>query len=127
MTDEMKKREVADERTARRQYDSTEAHMKGTILDFLKLAAEKPELAKELGDLATKHGFQFSDEVSDEELDAVAGGATTSEKLEEAAEQLTATVKEGATDASEQWKMALHVIAETQQRQQQNVQKISSV
>jgi hypothetical protein len=49
--------------------------MKGTILDFLKLAAEKPELAKEMVELAGKYDFQFSDEVSDEELDGVAGGA----------------------------------------------------
>jgi hypothetical protein len=50
--------------------------MKGNILDFLKLAAEKPELAQELVDLAAKYEFEFSDEVSDEELDSVAGGAT---------------------------------------------------
>ena len=39
--------------------------MKGTILDFLKLAAEKSELAQELVELAAKHDFEFSDEVSD--------------------------------------------------------------
>jgi hypothetical protein len=49
--------------------------MKGTILDFLKLASEKPELAQELVDLAAKHDFQFSDEVSDEELEGIAGGS----------------------------------------------------
>ena len=48
--------------------------MKGTILDFLKLAAEKPEVAKELAELAAKHGIEFSDEVRDEELESVAGG-----------------------------------------------------
>ena len=48
--------------------------MKGTILDFLKLANEKPELAQELVDLAAKHDFEFSDEVSDEDLEKVAGG-----------------------------------------------------
>jgi hypothetical protein len=50
--------------------------MKGTILDFLKLAAEKPELAQELVELAAKHDFEFTDEVSDEELEKVAGGLT---------------------------------------------------
>ena len=49
--------------------------MKGTILDFLKLATEKPDLTEELVELAAKHGFEFSDEVSDEELETVAGGA----------------------------------------------------
>ncbi len=56
--------------------------MKGTILDFLKLAAEKPELAKELVELATRHDFEFSDdELSDSELEAVAGGTTLEESL----------------------------------------------
>ena len=48
--------------------------MKGTILDFLNLATEKEALAKELLELATKYDFEFSDEVSDADLDAVAGG-----------------------------------------------------
>ena len=48
--------------------------MKGTILDFLKLVNEKPELANELTQLAAKYDFEFSDEVSDEQLDDVAGG-----------------------------------------------------
>lgn len=50
--------------------------MQGTILEFLKLATEKPQLAKELVELAGKYDFQFSDEVSDEDLDAVSGGGT---------------------------------------------------
>ena len=51
--------------------------MKGTILDFLKLTAEKPELAKELIELATKYDFKFtSDELSDADLDSVAGGGS---------------------------------------------------
>jgi len=50
--------------------------MQGSILDFLKLATEKPELASELVNLARKYDFEFSDEVSDEELDGVAGGGT---------------------------------------------------
>ena len=50
--------------------------MKGTILDFLNLAAEKPELATELLELATKYDFEFSDEeLSESEMDQVAGGA----------------------------------------------------
>lgn len=48
--------------------------MKGTILDFLKLATEKPELAKDLVELARRFDFEFTDEVSDEALDSVAGG-----------------------------------------------------
>ncbi len=53
--------------------------MKGTILDFLKLAGEKPQLAEELVALAARHGFEFSDdELSDTDLDAVAGGGDLS-------------------------------------------------
>jgi len=55
--------------------------MKGTILDFLKLAAEKPELAQELVALAHRHDFEFTDEVSDEELEGVAGGAFLAQNL----------------------------------------------
>ena len=50
--------------------------MKGTILDFLKLAAEKPELARDLIDLAVRHDFTFTDELSEEELEGVSGGRT---------------------------------------------------
>ena len=43
--------------------------MKGNVLDFLKLADEKPELAQKLVDLAAEYGFEFSDAVTDEELE----------------------------------------------------------
>ena len=49
--------------------------MNGTILDFLKLAEQNPDLARELATLATKHGFEFSDEVRDADLEDVSGGA----------------------------------------------------
>jgi len=49
--------------------------MKGTILDFLSLVAEKPELARKLGELAAEFDFEFvDDELSDVDLEAVAGG-----------------------------------------------------
>jgi len=48
--------------------------MKGTILDFLKLASEKPELSRELVELAAKYDFTFTDELSDDQLEGVAGG-----------------------------------------------------
>ena len=48
---------------------------KGTILDFLNLAAEKQELAHDLLELAAKHDFEFTvEELSDDELDSVSGG-----------------------------------------------------
>jgi hypothetical protein len=53
--------------------------MNGTILDFLKLAAEKPELAQELIALAGKYHFEFTDEVGEEELEQVAGGQKLNE------------------------------------------------
>ena len=50
--------------------------MKGTILDFLQLAEEKPGLAKELVELAARYGFEFTPyELSDAEAQAVTGGA----------------------------------------------------
>jgi len=59
--------------------------MKGTILDFLKLANEKPGLANDLIQLAAKHDFEFivPDEVSDDALDGVAGGAIASRDIQE--------------------------------------------
>ena len=48
--------------------------MKGTILDFLRLVAEKPDLTKEFVECAGRHDFEFTDEVSDEDLDKVVGG-----------------------------------------------------
>jgi hypothetical protein len=51
--------------------------VQGTILDFLRLASEKPELTQDLLALAAKYDFQFSDEVSDDDLDAVSGGAVS--------------------------------------------------
>jgi hypothetical protein len=63
--------------------------MKGTIFDFLKLAAGKPDLAKGLVELAAKHDFEFADEVSDEDLENVTGGATLQ------AQQAGATGNEG--------------------------------
>lgn len=48
--------------------------MKGTFLDFLELLNENEALRKDVVDVAGKHGFEFSDEVSDEDLEAVAGG-----------------------------------------------------
>jgi hypothetical protein len=85
--------------------------MKGTILDFLQLAAEKPELAKELADLAARYGFQFSDtgELDENDLAQVAGGTgdvsslsqldqlqlqTAVEKKQQAIQTLSNTLKE---------------------------------
>ena len=48
--------------------------MNGTILDFLRIVAEKPDLTKEFVELAARHDFEFTDEVSDEDLDKVVGG-----------------------------------------------------
>jgi len=55
--------------------------MKGTIIDFLNLASETPELSQEIVDLAMKYGFEFTDEVSEEQLDSVAGGASSGIKV----------------------------------------------
>lgn len=52
--------------------------MKGTIIDFMDLAAEKPELAEELVELAARYDFEFTanEELSDEDLENVTGGTS---------------------------------------------------
>ena len=55
--------------------------MKGTITDFLELVSAKPELSRELIDLAARHGFEFSvDELSDNELQGVVGGFSVAQR-----------------------------------------------
>ena len=54
--------------------------MKGTITDFLELVSTKPELSRELIELAARHGFVFSlDELSNSELQRVVGGTEMSQ------------------------------------------------
>jgi hypothetical protein len=53
--------------------------MKGTVFDLLKLAAHRPDVAKDLAELAARHGIELTDEVSDDELEAVSGGAESIE------------------------------------------------
>jgi len=49
--------------------------MKGTITDFLALVSAKPQLSRELIELAARHGFEISvDELSEKELQGVVGG-----------------------------------------------------
>ena len=49
--------------------------MKGSIVDFLNLAIEKPELARALVELAARFDFEFTfDELGEDELDSVSGG-----------------------------------------------------
>lgn len=50
--------------------------MQGGIQTFLKLVSETPELARDLRELARRYGFEFTDELSDDDLDAISGGAT---------------------------------------------------
>ena len=56
--------------------------------DFLNLVVEKPELTKELMALAAKHDFEFtSEELSEAELDQVAGG-TAFQNFDQKANQM---------------------------------------
>jgi hypothetical protein len=55
--------------------------MKGTFMDFVKFLNENEKLREDVVAVASKHGFEFSDEVSDAELEAVAGGSSAEEKL----------------------------------------------
>jgi hypothetical protein len=60
--------------------------MKGTFVDFLQLVVDTPELAKGLEELAARFDFEFSDEVSDEELEDVAGGLTAATEPQQLSE-----------------------------------------
>ena len=63
--------------------------MKGTFIDFLEFLNENEDLRKDVVAVASKHGFEFSDEVSDAELDAVAGGIdTTFENFDQKSSQV---------------------------------------
>jgi hypothetical protein len=95
--------------------------MKGTILDFLKLATEKPELAEELVELAAKYGFEFSDEVSDDELEDVAGGGSSLEEIAAQAEAAIDEAKDAASDSRDLWKQALSVLSDAAKRRAANV------
>jgi hypothetical protein len=47
----------------------------GTMFDFLQLVEEDASLQQELVELAHRHGFEFvAEELTDDELDGVAGG-----------------------------------------------------
>jgi hypothetical protein len=90
--------------------------MKGSILDFLNLATEKPDLAKELVELATKHDFEFtSDELSDADLDSVAGGGS----IEEWEAQLASMGDDAQLGNID--------LQNTLQKQQQTIQMMSNV
>jgi hypothetical protein len=93
-----------------------ERTMKGTILDFLNLATDKPELAKELVALATKYDFEFtSDELSDTDLDSVAGGGS----IEEWEEQLNSMGDDS--------QLANIDLQNMLQKQQQTIQMMSNI
>jgi hypothetical protein len=52
-------------------------------VDFTELfrrAAADESLAKDLVDLAARHGIELTDEISDEDLEKVAGGASAKKK-----------------------------------------------
>ena len=101
--------------------------MKGTILDFLKLASEKPDLAEDLVALATKHGFEFSDEVSDDELENVAGGAVRFEVTASMLDSALDSAKSSATVATDLFKMSLATIADAVERRDDTNTKISNI
>ena len=98
--------------------------MKGTILDFLKLATEKADLAEELIELATKHGFEFSDEVSDEDLEAVAGGTV---QLAEAATASIDSIVSSSTSSRNLMKSTLTLLVDAAARRESDITKLTSM
>jgi len=93
--------------------------MKGTILDFLKLAAAKPELAQELVALAAKHDFEFTDEVRDEELEGVAGGFTYAEKTTEATDSVVELLQNAIEEEREFYRKVMSLQTEMADRRLQ--------
>ena len=98
--------------------------MKGTILDFLKLATEKPDLTEELVELAAKHGFEFSDEVSDEDLEAVAGGTV---QLAEAATASIDSIVSSSTSSRNLMKSTLTLLVDAAARRESDITKLTSM
>ena len=101
--------------------------MKGTILDFLKLATEKPELTNELVELATKYDFEFSDEVSDEDLDTVAGGGGSFSDFESEVDAAIDEAKDSAAASRDMMKAAIATLSDVQKRRVQNVQVMTGM
>ncbi len=99
--------------------------MKGTILDFLKLATDNSDLAKGLIELAGQFDFQFTDdELTEEDLDSVAGGAltatqTSAEQL--AGEQSLSTEFENANQKSTQYVNMLSSVLKTMNEMQSGI------
>ena len=76
--------------------------MKGTMIDFLLYLDKNEKLRTEIVEVANKHGFQFDDEISDADLEAVAGGALTSASLNDAISRNTRTGEETAFENFDQ-------------------------
>jgi hypothetical protein len=94
--------------------------MKGTILGFLKLAAENPELAQELADLAARYDFQFADdELRDEELDGVSGGTIRAGKTGGTAGGVVGLLQQAVAEERAFFKKLTALIAKSSDRRLQ--------
>ena len=104
--------------------------MKGTILDFLNLVVEKPELAKELGEMAGRYDFEFSDTVSDEQLEEVVGGTFGLARGTAPIppdDSVAAEARRGAEAAKDLWRRAQALLEEIADRTQQNEQDLTRI
>lgn len=54
--------------------------MKGNFNDLLQLAAKDKTVAKELVDLASRHGMELTDEIDDKDLEKIFGGVAKKKK-----------------------------------------------
>lgn len=57
--------------------------MKGTIVDFLEQMIENEALRRDVVAVASKHGFEFTDELDDAELEGVSGGTSSLESVDQ--------------------------------------------
>jgi hypothetical protein len=99
--------------------------MKGTLIDFLNLAAENPDLAKELVELAARYDFEFTnEELSDEELEGVAGGTARAGMTIGTTNGVVDLLQQAIADSRASFESGMSLKAKIADRRLQNEKKL---